>query len=121
MSQRVHRRMHLRSLLALVAVVAAPRAALGGGSHFARLQYGRKRLRSPALRDPQEHAQIVDHLLEHSRFEPPPRLLVYGLPRLMRRPLSWSSTRQKTATIKLLRSTNGRPPFILDGLEHHRA
>jgi hypothetical protein len=24
-------------------------------------------------------------------------------------------------TMKVLRSTNGRPPFVLDGLEHHRA
>jgi hypothetical protein len=24
-------------------------------------------------------------------------------------------------TMKVLRSMNGRPPFVLDGLEHHRA
>ncbi len=27
---------------------------------------------------------------------------------------------EKTATIKVLRSMSGRPPFVLDGLEHHR-
>src|SRR5215203_4828835 len=37
--------------------VAAPRAALGSGSQRARVQYGRRRLRSPALRKPQQYAQ----------------------------------------------------------------
>src|SRR5215210_5522900 len=73
--------MHLGALLALVPVVTAPRAALGGGSQRARVQYRRLRLRSPALRKPQEYAQIVDHLLEHARFYPPLRLLVDSLPR----------------------------------------
>jgi hypothetical protein len=43
-----------------------------------------------------------------------------GLRWRIRFPLSRSSTKQKTATMKVLRSTNGRPPFVLDGLEHHR-
>ena len=79
-SQSVHRRMHLGALLALVPVVAAPRAALGSGSQRARVQYCRRRLRSPALRKPQKYAQIVDHLLEDTRL-PPLRLLVDRLPR----------------------------------------
>src|SRR5215210_4824577 len=73
--------MHLGALLALVPVVTAPRAALGGGSQRARVQYRRLRLRSPALRKPQEYAQVVDHLLEDARFYPPLRLLVDRLPR----------------------------------------
>src|SRR5215212_10104300 len=73
--------MHLRSLLALVPpVVAAPMAALRGGSQRARVEYGRRRIGRAALRKPQEHAQIVDHLLEHSRPYPPLRLLVDRLP-----------------------------------------
>src|SRR5215208_1760403 len=81
-SQSVHRRMHLRALLVLVSVVAAPRAALGGRPQRARVHYGRLRLRSPLLRKPQEeYAQIVDHLLEDSRLEPSLRLLVDGFPR----------------------------------------
>src|SRR5215213_10527573 len=73
--------MHLRALLALVPVVAAPMAAFRGRSQRARVQYGRRRIGRPALRKPQEYAQIVDHLLEHSRFEPSGRLLVDCLPR----------------------------------------
>ena len=38
-------------------------------------------VRRPALRKPQKYAQIVDHLLEDARFEPPLRLLVDRLPR----------------------------------------
>src|SRR5215203_4944473 len=79
-SQSVHRCMHLGALLALMSVVAAPRAALGSGSQRARVQYCRLRLRSPALRKPQKYAQIVDHLLKDARFYPPLRLLVDGLP-----------------------------------------
>src|ERR671921_2231508 len=79
-SQSVHRSMHLRALLVLVSVVAAPRAALGGRPQRARVHYGRLRLRSPLLRKPQKYAQIVDHLLEHSRLEPSLRLLVDGFP-----------------------------------------
>src|ERR687889_1503493 len=80
-SQSVHRRMHLGALLVLVPVVTAPRAALGSGSQRARVQYCRRRLWSPALRKPQKYAQIVNHLLEDARFEPPLRLLVDRLPR----------------------------------------
>src|SRR5215217_7517656 len=80
-SQSVHRRMHLRALLVFVSVVATPRAALGGRPQRARVHYGRRRLRSPLLRKPQKYAQIVDHLLEHSRLEPSLRLLVDGFPR----------------------------------------
>src|SRR5215216_2050168 len=79
-SQSVHRRMHLRALLVLMSVVAAPRAALGGRPQSERVHYGRRRLRSPLLRKPQKYAQIVDHLLEHSRLEPSLRLLVDGFP-----------------------------------------
>src|SRR5215211_4165879 len=78
--------MHLRSLLALVPVVAAPMATLRGGSQRARVEYGRRRRWRPALRKPQKHAQIVDHLLEHSRSYPPLPLLVDRLPCLGR---SW--------------------------------
>src|SRR5918995_6543694 len=73
--------MHLRSLLALVPVVAAPMAALRGGSQGARVEYGRRRIGRAALRKPQEHAQIVDHLLEDARFYPSLCLLVDCLPR----------------------------------------
>src|SRR5215212_5207154 len=73
--------MHLRALLALVSVVAATMAALGSGSQRARVQYGRRRLRSPILRKPQKHAQIVDHLLEDACLDPALRLLVDCLPR----------------------------------------
>src|SRR5918993_4360010 len=48
-SQSVHRRMHLRALLVLVPVVAAPRAALGSRPQRARVQYGRLSLRNPLL------------------------------------------------------------------------
>lgn len=37
-----------------------------------------------------------------------------------RKPLRWLSTRQKTVIMKMLRSTRSRPPFVLEGLEHHR-
>src|SRR5215216_2873519 len=70
-SQSVHRSMHLGAFLALVSVVAAPMPALGSGSQSARVEDGRLRVRSPLLRKPQEYAQIVDHLLEDARFEPP--------------------------------------------------
>src|SRR5215212_320100 len=55
--------------------------ALGGGSKCTRVEYGRRGVRRPAFRKPQEYAQIVDHLLEDSRFYPPLRLLVDRLPR----------------------------------------
>src|SRR5215212_11813389 len=55
--------------------------ALRGGSQSARVKYGRRRVRRPALRKPQKHTQIVDHLLEDARFYPPLRLLVDRLPR----------------------------------------
>src|SRR5215216_5631678 len=80
-SQSVHRRVHLGALLVLVSVVAAPRAALRSRPQRARVHYGRLRLRRPLLRKPQKYAQIVDHLLEHSRLEPSLRLLVDGFPR----------------------------------------
>src|SRR5215213_10757485 len=67
-SQSVHRRVHLRSVLVLVSIVAAPRAALWRGAQRARVHYGRTRLRSPLLREPQKYAQIVDHLLEALRL-----------------------------------------------------
>ena len=39
------------------------------------------RVRRPAFRRPQKHAQeIVDHLLKDARFDPPLRLLVDRLP-----------------------------------------
>src|SRR5215212_4473771 len=72
--------MHLRAFLALVPVVAAPMAALRGRSQRARVQYSSRRIGRPALRKWQDYAQIVDHLLEHSRFEPSLRLLVDRLP-----------------------------------------
>src|SRR5829696_4025637 len=72
--------MYLRALLALVSVVAAPRAALGGRPQRARVHYGRRGLGRPFFRKAQKYAQIVDHLLEYSRFEPPLRLLVDRLP-----------------------------------------
>src|SRR5215203_466579 len=72
--------MYLRALLALVSVVAAPRAALGGRPKLAREHYGRRGLGRPFFRKAQKYAQILDHLLEHSRFYPPLRLLVDRLP-----------------------------------------
>src|SRR5829696_3822604 len=72
--------MHLRALLALVPVVAAPMDALRGRSQRARVEYGRRRIGRLALRKPQKYAQIGDHLLEHTRFEPSLRLLVDRLP-----------------------------------------
>src|SRR5215212_8339750 len=66
-SQGVHRRVYLRTLLALRPVVAAPRAALRGGLQGAGVQYGWRRIGRSALRKAQQYAQVVDHLLEHSR------------------------------------------------------
>src|SRR5918994_4669462 len=80
-SQGIHRRVYLRTLLALRPVIAAPRAALRCGLQGARVQYGRRRVGRSTLRKPQEYAQIVDHLFEDTRREPPPRLLVCGFPR----------------------------------------
>lgn len=81
MPQGVHGGVHLRALLALVPVPAAPSPALRGGPERAGVEDGRRGLRRSAPRNPQEYAQIVDHLLEDARLEPPPRLLVDGLPR----------------------------------------
>ena len=63
-SQGIHRRVYLRTLLALRPVVTAPRAALRRGLQGAGVQYGRPRIGCFALRKPQEYTQIVDHLLE---------------------------------------------------------
>src|SRR3712207_5116053 len=82
-SQGIHRRVYLRTLLALRPVVAAPRAALRRGLQGAGVQYGRRRIGRSALRKSQEeYAQkIVDHLLEYASLQPPPRLLIDGFPR----------------------------------------
>src|SRR3712207_1640026 len=79
-SQGIHRRVYLRTLLARRPVIAAPRAALRRGLQGAGVQYGCRRIGRSALRKPQEYAQIVDHLLEYASLQPPPRLLIDGFP-----------------------------------------
>src|ERR687889_74007 len=65
-SQGIHRRVYLRTLLALRPVVAAPRAALRRGLQGAGVQYGCPRIGCFALRKSQEYTQIVDRLLERA-------------------------------------------------------
>ena len=81
MSQGVHCGVYLRAFLALGSVVPATAAAFWSRPEGARVEYRSRRLGRPASRESQKYAQIVDHLLEDARFEPPLRLLVDSLPR----------------------------------------
>jgi hypothetical protein len=79
--ERVHGNVELGAPLALGAVVAGTRPALGAGAQGAAVEDHRRGRRLAAGDLAQQRAQVVDHALEHPRPEPAARLLVDDLPR----------------------------------------
>ena len=80
MPERVHRDVDLRALRPLVAVVAGPAAALGGGLHRAAVEDRGRRLGVAAGGEPEDGAEVVDDRLEAAGGEPAAGLLVDHLP-----------------------------------------
>lgn len=76
MAQRIDRDVHLGALLALVSVVAGPRATFWGALQSAPVEDGRRRLRRALGEPPQELAQIVRQGFETAGGNPPLDLLI---------------------------------------------
>ena len=80
-AERVHRQVELGAVLALVAVVAGPRAALGRAPQGPAVEARRRRAGVAAREDAQQLPQVAGHRGEAAGGHPPPRLLVGRLPR----------------------------------------
>jgi hypothetical protein len=80
-SQGVHRRMHLRSLLFLGPVVARSVATFGGRLKRASVKDRSRRLGISLIQKPNDSPQVVRYLLENTRLHPAASLLIYRGPR----------------------------------------
>jgi hypothetical protein len=80
LSQGVNGPVHLRTFAALVPIITRTSAAFRCRLKCSAIENHHTRLLHPVIDLPHQHAQVVNHLLEHASFHSALRLLLHGMP-----------------------------------------